>query len=480
MPTLSDIVTVTATIRPPGVVQPDFGRTLFLTFGANAAVGVLAGAGANRVRAYARLEDVGADFSATSEAYKAAAQYFGQANPKNFLVARWRQAAVQPRAVALSAITTGTAISGGFSLGTVQATVAITQTAPTDAQIASGITATGFTFTASSGVVTIERDSGYGDVPVPGAPSTGTDSRATLGLDTVTILGGGAAEVVGDALSGILLEDSSWYFLVCDTSPTNAIDLSDVAAWSNGQEVLYLAESTAAGVLVTGETTSELAAIYAAGSRRVATVWSATRDYKAPSVAGGMSSVNFTSPQSIRTADFMELPGCTPDVLTATQEAELQRKRVNFLSSVAGRAILTDGSIAADGRWIDSQYWLDWLIGEFRAEIFNLFISSGRVPQTGYGMSLLRETVDGVLRAGVRNGGISPGTAPSAMRQEIRTATNDPDFDGKLSTGYLTYVGRLSDQSASDRAAREAPPFRVWCLYSGAVHSAAIDLTMEG
>ena len=90
---ISSIVRVTAQVAPQGVLRRDFGRTLFLTID-----DTLHPVGGRRVMTFASIREVADVFLPTSEPYQAAAIYFQQVPyPRNLIVARWANAAVDAR-----------------------------------------------------------------------------------------------------------------------------------------------------------------------------------------------------------------------------------------------------------------------------------------------------------------------------------------------------------------------------------------------
>lgn len=232
------------------------------------------------------------------------------------------------------------------------------------------------------------------------------------------------------------------------------------------------------GALTPNESTSLLAQVSALKSERVFAIWSLFNDYKAVSVAARFSSVDFTAGQSLITGKFKTLPGTTPDIITATQKAELDRKRVNHYSPFGGDSIVAEG--VSFGTYIDVRYWLDWFINSCQAGVYNLLKGSpSRVPQTDSGSAAIRGTLEGICEEGVLNGGIAPGKLGNVLAGNIREITGNSKFSGYLSTGYLVYIQPIALQNPSDRAARKAPPINVWVKGSGAVHFLDINIVFE-
>ena len=502
MAEVSDIVRVSATIRPRGTVRREHGRTLFLTSGS----GLPASGSDGRVAPFARLADVQEAFPGNDAVTNAAEKYFAQTpHPKNFLVGRWRKAAVPwvLRSGVLSSADIA-AISGDSRTNAVDVDVAFSGaankhlTAINLSSVASGSALAGKLQTALQGVraapftaaaVTVDFANSRLEIRMttaPGVPPYFIDKTNNYPLATALKLTqaagaeyhpGGAKQTISDALDELRDADDSWYFLVLESAEADSTNQLEASAWAQTNEVMLVADSHAAAG--PAGNAGALQTLSQTARSRTAVIWSAHEDYKAVSLAARLSSVDFDGRATLITAKFRTLPGCKADVLTPTQRDTLDKRRCNYYTAFGGTNVVAEGVTLDGSTWIDAQYWLDWIVGRIRSTVFDLLRQSGRVPLTPTGLALLRDAVSGVCHDGVRNGGIAGGTVSTAMRGEIASAVGDPSFDGNLPSGYLVYVPPLRLLSTSDRDARTAPGFRVWLKGSGAVHFADIDLTFE-
>ena len=305
------------------------------------------------------------------------------------------------------------------------------------------------------------------------------DTADDLGLDGGSIAAGYASETIEAALADLLALDSDWYFIVPDSAIRDGDGARALAAWTASRPYMLALDVTGADVLEAGEDDSLAAELSALGYDNAFAVWSQTEDHKALSLAGRLSAINFAAANSLLTAKFKALPGTTPDALTTTQQGELVRKRINYYAPFGGDAIVAEGMTLKPGRWIDTQYWLDWLINAIRTSVYNLLRQSARVPQTARGVAAIKSVVQRVCEEGVRNGGIAPGFVSEALRADIIAVTGNGNFSGRLTRGYLVHAGSIAEQAQSDREQRKAPPARVWLKHSGAVHTVDIALTLE-
>ena len=309
------------------------------------------------------------------------------------------------------------------------------------------------------------------------------EPASALGLDSISgggIVQGQASEPIEDAMDAISGLDDGWYFVTVDSSITTGADLLSLSRWVQAKVHMLALDLVDEGVLTPNESTSLAAQLSALEQQRTFLVWSRTRDSKALSLAGRLSSVNFDGQNALITPKFKSLPGTTPDIVTTAQKEELDRKWVGYYTRFGPDAIFAEGWTQA-GDWIDVRYWLDWITKATQSEVYNLLRQHPtRVPQTAEGLASIETAIERVCEAGRRNGGIAPGRVSEAVANDIRLATNNPAFDGFLPTGYLVAIGSIADQLKIHRDARRSPTIRVWLKGSGAMHHVTIGLVFTG
>ena len=307
---------------------------------------------------------------------------------------------------------------------------------------------------------------------------------ATLGLDSAaaTMYDGVPAETIRASLDRVYgLDDSGYWLTLAPAIEDDQTDVLAAASWANSNQVQLIVSSNDPDTLTANETSSTLAMLRALEYDRVTGIYSASQDYKAVSLAGRLSSVNFQGAASHLTAKFKALPGTAPDPLTRVQEEELLRKRVNFYTTVrAANIIASDGTTFGPGkRYIDGQYFIDWMIDAIQVEVFNLLTSGNKIPNTVDGIASIKNVIAGVCEQGVENGGIAPGTASEGLAAEIRNVTGNRNFDGELNNGYLIYAGNPASLTLTQRTERDTVPFNVWVKLAGAIHNLEISLAFE-
>ena len=308
-------------------------------------------------------------------------------------------------------------------------------------------------------------------------------AASALGLDNASggsIDPGHASETIGEAMDVISGLDDGWYFVTVDSSITTGADLLSLSRWVQAKVHMLALDVVDEGVLTPNESTSLAAQLSALEQQRTFLVWSRTRDSKALSLAGRLSSVNFEGQNALITPKFKSLPGTVSDIVTTAQKEELDRKWVGYYTRFGPDAIFAEGWTQS-GDWIDVRYWLDWITKAMQSEVYNLLRQHPtRVPQTAEGLASIEAAIERVCEAGRRNGGIAPGRVSEAVANNIRLATNNPAFEGFLPTGYLVAIGSIADQLQIHRDARRSPTIRVWLKGSGAMHHITIGLVFTG
>ncbi len=313
------------------------------------------------------------------------------------------------------------------------------------------------------------------DVAQGAASALGLDNASGSSIDP-----GHASETIGEAMDVISGLDDGWYFVTVDSSITTSADLLSLSRWVQAKVHMLALDVVDEGVLTPNESTSLAAQLSALEQQRTFLVWSRTRDSKALSLAGRLSSVNFEGQNTLITPKFKSLPGTSPDIVTTAHKGELDRKWVGYYTRFGPDAIFAEGWTQA-GDWIDVRYWLDWITKAMQTEVYTLLRQHPtRVPQTAEGLASIEAAIERVCEAGRRNGGIAPGQVSETVSNDIRLASNNPAFDGFLPTGYLVVIGSIADQLQIDRDARRSPTIRVWLKGSGAMHHVTIGLVFTG
>ena len=172
------------------------------------------------------------------------------------------------------------------------------------------------------------------------------------------------------------------------------------------------------------------------------------------------------------------------DDISTTAQAELESKYTNYYApffSTGSPPVngVFNGTTMKPNVWADVQYFLQWAVNAVRVDVFNLLRNSNKVPQTEAGMAAIQGVIEAVMVLGVRNGGIAPGHLSAETTLDVQLSTENPDFDGFLTTGFLVFAPGIFTQSQSDRNDRKSPPWKVWMKGSGAIQEVDIALIFE-
>lgn len=268
-----------------------------------------------------------------------------------------------------------------------------------------------------------------------------------------------------------------FYVYVLPEALTTYDEHKDVADWVEGAKHFTAFDFKDNGIFTPNESTSIAARLYEGSYGRSAGFYSGTEyDYKGISYLAGFSSINFNSPQSLRTGRFMTLHGCAPTRLTETQLQEVTRKRVNAYIPGPGGGDVVDGTNFSG--WTDVQIGIDWLRNTIEYDIYAV-LKSGRVPQTEVGQSILLGRLIQTMRLAVRNGFLAPNEVSPAMAADIKNTIGDEAFNGYLSLGYLIHMEPISVLSQSRREQRQISPFKIWGKIAGAVHELDLNIVFE-
>ena len=503
MPEISDIVRITSSVIPRGELRKTFGVTLFVTTDDS----VLDATGAGRMRTYTTLTAVAGDFATESEPYLAAQRYFSQEPfPKALTIARWAKADEPSEIRGGGTLANSPPNSGNADVRVNNGSLRILGTNITGinttndnswsmlateltSAINGAVAGTDITVQYNSGERRLEiQDAAYRDlsglVTTITSGTVGTDLSGLLNLDSgsgATAILGSARTSIGAALTAIEDLDSGFYFVTLEKGENDAASSEALDEWVAGTGSYHaVLESNSADVLVTGETASQAYAISQNQSSRTNLSWSGADEYLALSVAARLSAVNLNGANSLITLNLKQMPGVDPDInLSASQIAELTRKNINYYTQYGTSNAYRDGRNLRPGIWTDVQYFLDWFTNAVQTAAFNALYSSNRIPQTPAGIAVIRDSIIGVCRNAVRNGGIARGTVSAPTRADIIAATNNEDFDGVLANGYLVYIAPISSQTQTERASRASPAARVWLKGSGAIHEIEIDIRFE-
>lgn len=189
----------------------------------------------------------------------------------------------------------------------------------------------------------------------------------------------------------------------------------------------------------------------------------------AAAYAGRAFATNFDQANGTLTMNLKQLVTVVPDeTITQTQYNAMLIAGVDFYADIAGApAVISTGG----NRYFDQVYNQIWFVSAAQVAGFNaLAMTTGKVPQTEPGMSVLKSAYRAVCDQAVSNAYVAPGTWTSP-----NTFGNQADFiSNVLQKGYYIYSTPVSQQSATARATRVAPLIQIALKEAGAIQESTV------
>ena len=474
---ISEFFRVTTRIQTGGVATRDFGRGLLLTTDDSLAAG-----GSGKAKYFSGLDLVKADFAGDSEPVRAATRWFSYADrPQGLYIGRWAHDDVPTTLRGGPPAATGAAplnsANGSFEVNGQKVTVdlsgaatyaAIATAVQTAIQGLAGIFAGAeFEFDAGAFVLTLAGGQAIaGGVFTPS--DTGTDISAALGMAAdsgPSHRQGHDAETPSNAISEILrlLTQRPTYVAFDAGAPATygtppASARHDVWSYADASRLVFGFTDTSDGARDAANMTSD--AYLAHASQLQNTLVCAGDEGRESHLGalGALSSINWDQPASIITLFGKVLGGVLPTRISESEFEVLKARRTNVYTRVGGDPTFVEGWMARNGYWSDAVVFNLWMANELELATWNAARASRRLT-----IAILRASLVGAMRKGVRNGGLQPGrTVSPETKADIIATTGNQEFSGVLSSGYLIHIGALADQTEVEITNRRGPPVKIW------------------
>lgn len=484
---VSGVVEAQVILNPPAAGMRDFGALLIA--GPTNIIDTR-----ERLRRYASIEGVAADFGGNTPEYSAAQRFFAQSpRPSQVYIGRWAEAAVagllrggrlSPAEQALNTWTNITTGSMRIDMDGVTRTLAtLNFSAATNLNgVASIITAalTGgvVTWDANLGsfLVTSTTTGASSTVGFASATGSGADISAKLKLTSATASApvNGIAAETPLAAAQILAESGAWYalmFAATNLSTPQVIAVADYIE-AAGLSRIFGHTSAAPGILDAVAVDDVASLLKSGGYNRTVLQYSNT-PHAIASFFGRALTVNFMANNTTITMKFKGEPTVVPETLTFNQASTLRAKNCNvFITYENDTAIVQEG-VVASGQFFDTIHGTDWLQAHVQNRVWNLFYTGPtKIPQTDSGVNMIVAEVMAALNQGRINGLIGPGVWTGPEIGQLKTGAALPD-------GFYVYAPRIATQAPSERAARRAPVMQAAIKLAGAVHSANVLINVN-
>lgn len=495
MPGLSvdDVVSVNIILSQIAAQDRNFGVLLIL--GDTDVIDVI-----EMYRIYTSSDDVIQDIGSGTPEANAAIAYFAQVpQPEECMVGRW--ASTNTAGLLRGAILGGAQLSmtqfntinnGSLSIqidGQARALTGMDFTQTTNFNAVAAILSTGLngvagvTWDDTNNRFIIESDTTgtLSSVNYATVAGTGTDISSQLGFQN----GSGAypvpginAQTIAAAVAKFADKTQDWYGLtIAATAMPSDNAMVGVGAFiESAKPSRLLGCTTQNPATLDSATNTDLASLMkAANYNRTFTQYSSFNAFAAASFFGRAFTVDFSGTDTMLTMDFQNEPGIQAETVTESQRQVLISKRCNaFLAFNNNTSILQEGWMAS-GQWFDVIYGADWLQNDVQTNIWNAFITAGtRVSgdETGMNTLLLASATSG--ETGATNGllyrnGVWTGVSIGSI---IKTGDTLPK-------GYEVFAGPVSGQTVAQRQARIPPLIQMPVKFTGAFHSANVNIVVN-
>lgn len=492
MPTnlpISRLISTSVNLAPAAAQMQNVSNLLVL--GSTAHIDVV-----KRIVSFASLADVALEFASNTPEYQAAAAWFGQSpQPTSLLIGRWAKTNTSgqligaPIPAANQVISVWNAITNGaFRLtvdgGAVQSVTGLNFSAAANmngvaAVVQAGITGATVVWDALEKyfIFTSNTTGATSSVSFLTAGASGTDISGLLGglTGTAAYLANGI--VAESALAAAQLFDNmfgqQWYGLVIpeavDADHTAVAGFIEAAT----NKHTYGVGTVDANVLNAGATTDIASVLKALNYKKTFVQYSSTSVHAISSLLGRILTTNYTGNNTVITLMYKTEPGIVAENLTATQLASLEGKNCNVFVAYNNNTAIIEPGVAVSGEFIDTVIGTDVLALTIQTAVYNLlYTSTTKIPQSDAGNNLIVATIEGVCAQFVRNGLLAPGTWSTGGFG----ALNQGDF---LPKGFYVYAPPISQQLATDRAARRSVAIQVAAKLAGAIHTVNVVINVN-
>ncbi len=253
---------------------------------------------------------------------------------------------------------------------------------------------------------------------------------------------------VATDLAAALVADSSWFALV--TMYNSDAYVKAVAAWAQSNRKLYFADSCESEAILEASdgTQGTLDDLKALGYSYVAGYWHENPSKMIAAAAAG----NFCAyDPGQATAKFKSLIGVGASALTTTQRTNLVNRRANFLETVSGVSIVSNGTVFSTSiGYIDVRRDLDYVESNMATNVFGALAGLPKIPYTDAGIAVIEAEVRAALRDAVEKTIFADDPAPTVT------------------------VPRAANVSTADKADRLLANVKWSATLAGAIHEVQI------
>ncbi len=438
---LSTHVSISISEDSTAVPRAGFGTALLLSDSAG---------WVERVREYASLAEVAADFAVTtSPEYLVASAYFGQSpRPDKLKIGRCALPATKTFTLTPTAVnSTAYSITVHFEGGVSETVTYTSDATATVAEITLGLTnalnavvSKNFTAVDGTTVVTVDADAA-GD----------WFSLEVLDRNLIDIVEDHADPGVATDLTAIETEDADWYCLL--TTANSEAYVKAAAAWIEARKKIYLFDvcDTISVNTASDGTQGTLDDLATLNYARTGGSW---HPRPAEFLSAAWAGRVLPKLPGSTTWTYKELVGVSATQLTSTERGNLDDRNANYYKVVSTKGFVWEGKMA-DGDYIDIQRGLDWLEDDVSKTVFENLLGPDKVPFTDQGVSTITSAIRASLQRAVDRGVLAGDPEPTVTAPKV------------------------ADVSAANKTARTLPDVRFGGTLAGAIHKVTLTGTVS-
>ncbi len=262
--------------------------------------------------------------------------------------------------------------------------------------------------------------------------------------------------------------NENWYvmsfaYAVADTN----IDAIAAAVEAFDTPTIFIHQTSDAKCLQ-ASTTNICKTLQDKGYSRTAVFYSTQANFS-NAVAGLVCGMNSMENNSAYTLAYKSVVGFTAESLDDIQYDNLMSYNGNAYAEFGRRYTFIFQGVMANGSHLDEVYLLDAAKFLLQQNVISGLVGQRVIPQTNSGVSKLISFCTDACERMLAIGIIAPGIWGGENVLNLSTGDAIPG-------GYYIQAGSLSEQSASDRAARKSPPIYVCLKGAGAIEFVVIKV----
>lgn len=394
---LSEVANVSITSETAAVTQAGFGIPLILS----------ASAGwTERVRSYATLTDVAADFASTLIEYQMAREILAQ-SPRPPVIYIGRRANKPTQRFAVTPTAANSTLYKMKIRSAATAWVEVSYTSDGSATVTEIIAALKIAIDALGLAVTVSDQTTYMRIVANTAGAWFGVESTTLPIENLKVAQDHADPGLSADLDAIQVENNDWYTVL---SMFNSKDeVTGIATWVEAAKKSFVAvtqETNVISLALGGDTTTVAYALKNSARDRTALFYHAASDGFVDAGVCGKCLPTTPGEETWAHKQLTLTAGATS--LTSTHVTNLKAKYCGYFASIGGLSLTFEGK-ASSGKFFDLTRLQDWVTARVQEGLVALVASARKVPYTDPGIHLVADVVKGVLAEGESNGGIAPG-----------------------------------------------------------------------